>query len=168
MKTERWCAEERDTNSLGLESVDGLELSLNVVGDGLELGEDLLSLVNDVLVAKNLVVVGKVDFGGLLLELGELTLSVVGALAESGDLSEGVLAKTEVGDLGKIHCSSTSSHCVGRNVWVEEEEEEGVVGGEEKVMSGDGDDEDLRWRRNVEFQLDKPSVSDCVAALSRA
>jgi len=101
----------KDTHSLGLEGVNSLELSLNVVSDGLELGEDLLGLGDDVLVAKDLVVVGKVDFGVLLLELVELALGVVGTLAEGRDLGEGVLAKTKVGDLGKIHCSSTSSHC---------------------------------------------------------
>lgn len=104
--------EREDTHSLGLEGVDGLELSLNVVGDRLELGKDLLGLVYDILVAEELVVVGKVDVGVLLLELGELTLCVVGTLAEGGDLSKGVLAKTKVGDLGEINCSSTSSHCV--------------------------------------------------------
>ncbi len=52
----------------------------------------------------------KVDFGVLLLELVELTLSIVGTLAESRDLSEGVFAKTEVGDLGEINCSGTGSH----------------------------------------------------------
>lgn len=102
----------QDTNSLGLESVDSLELSLNIVGDGLELGEDLLSLVDDVLVTEDLVVVSKVDVGGLLLELRELTLSIVGTLTESRDLSESVFAKAQVGDLGEINCSSTSSHCV--------------------------------------------------------
>ena len=100
------------TNSLGFESIDGLELSLNIVGDGLELGEDLLSLGDDVLVAKDLAVVGKVDVGVLLLELGELTLGVVGTLTESRDLSEGVLAKTQVGDLGEVDSSSTGGHCV--------------------------------------------------------
>ena len=100
-----------DTNSLGLESINGLELSLNIVGDRLELAQDLLSLADDILVAKDLVVVSKVDVGVLLLELSELTLSTVGTLTESGDLSKGLLAKTQVGDLGEIDCSSTGGHC---------------------------------------------------------
>ena len=109
----RWSVsrEKRDTHSLGFESVDSLKLGLNVVSDRLELGEDLLSLANDILVPEHLVVVGKVDVGFLLLELGELTLGVISTLAESRNLSKGVLAKTQVGDLGQIHCSSTSSHC---------------------------------------------------------
>lgn len=71
------------THSLGLESVKGLELSAHVVGDGLEVLEDLLGLGNDVLVLEHLAVVGKVDVGALLLERGEGAASILVTLAES-------------------------------------------------------------------------------------
>lgn len=105
-----------NTNSLGLESINSLHLSLNIKSNRLELAQDLLSLRDDILVAKHLVVVGEINIGVLLLELSKLTFSIVGTLTESRDLSERLLAKTQVGDLGQIDCSSsssTSSHCGG-------------------------------------------------------
>lgn len=94
---------EGDTYSLGLEGVNSLELSLDIVGDGLEVVKNLLGLVDNVLVLENALVVGKVDGGGLLLELGESSSGVLVPLPESRDLGDGVLAQAKVGaDLGKI------------------------------------------------------------------
>lgn len=123
-----------DTHSLGLEGVDGLELGLDVVRHGLELGEDLLRLGDDVLVADELVVVCKVDVRLLLLELRELALGVVGALAERRNLGERVLAQSQVGDLGKISSSSTSSHCE-RCVWAERAGGVKIDGGGGKMIA---------------------------------
>lgn len=56
------------THSLGLERGDRLELSLNVVVDGLEALEELLALGDDVLVLEDLAVVLEVDRRLLLLD----------------------------------------------------------------------------------------------------
>ena len=53
------------THRLSLERLNGLDLSVHVVGDGLEVAEDLLSLVDDSLVAENGAVVVEVNGRGL-------------------------------------------------------------------------------------------------------
>jgi hypothetical protein len=74
--------------SLGLESSDGLELSLEVVVDGLEALEELLTLGDDLLVLQDVAVVGKVDGGVVLLDGSVGSTGSGGTVAEGGELSK--------------------------------------------------------------------------------
>ena len=81
------------TYSLGLELVNGLELSVQVVSDRLEALDSLLGLIDDALVLKQLAVMSEIDSGGLLLQLEQNTLGFVIALAEGLEGSSGFLGK---------------------------------------------------------------------------
>lgn len=71
------------THSLRLESLNCFDLGIHVVGHGLELLEELLSLINDGFVLKDSTVVTEVDGGGLVGELSVETLSISMAFPES-------------------------------------------------------------------------------------
>lgn len=159
---------QRNTNSLGFESINSLELSLNIISDRLELAQNLLSLVDNILVTEKLVVVGEINLGVLLLELSELTLSIVGTLTESRDLSEGLLTKTQVGDLGEIDCSSTSGHCVKDAKVVVDDggwRVEAII----EMRDGDDDEDDkIELRSRIKQLLDCLSVCLTVSGSHRA
>jgi hypothetical protein len=69
-------------DGLSLEGVDGLQLSADIVGDGLEGVESLLDLIDDSLVLEDGSVLGEIDGGGLLRELLNLAADVLVALLE--------------------------------------------------------------------------------------
>ena len=73
------------TDSLLLESGNGLHLSLNVVIGGFEGLEELLALGNDVLVLDEPSVVLKVDFGLGFAKLRIVQSRLARALSERGD-----------------------------------------------------------------------------------
>mgnify|MGYP007051635911 CR=1 FL=1 len=79
-----------DAYSLGFEGLNGLEGCANVVGDGLELLQELLGLVNDSLVLQNGAVMSEVDGGGLIGVGGRHSLGVSVTLAEGLDSSNGL------------------------------------------------------------------------------
>ena len=81
---------ERGTYSLDLEGLDSLDMRTNVVGDGLEVLQELLGLVNDSLVFENSTIVIEVDSGGLAVELSVYPLRVRVALAEGLESSDGL------------------------------------------------------------------------------
>ena len=70
------------TDSLSLEGLNRLDVRGDVVGDGLKVLQNLLRLINDGLVFEDRAVVGKVDGGGLSVELSLYPLCVRVALAE--------------------------------------------------------------------------------------
>ena len=72
----------KGTYRLSLKRLNRLDLRSHIVGDRLEVAEDLLSLVDDSLVAENGAVVVKVNGRGLGCELGLDTLCVPVPLAE--------------------------------------------------------------------------------------
>ena len=78
------------THRLSLERLNGLDLRVHVVGDGLEVTEDLLGLVDDRLVAENRAVVLEVDRCRLCGELGMYPLGIHVALAEGLESSNGL------------------------------------------------------------------------------
>jgi hypothetical protein len=84
-------------NSLGLESIDSLELAGNVVRGGLEVLEVVLDLVDDGLVLQHLAVVGEVDRLRLLGEDLDLAAGVVVALLEGLKRGGGLAAEAEGG-----------------------------------------------------------------------
>lgn len=53
------------TYSLGLESLNGLNLLIHVISDRLEVTEELLGFINDSLVFEDRSIVGEVNSGGL-------------------------------------------------------------------------------------------------------
>lgn len=73
---------ENETNGLGLEGLNGLYVRTDIVGNGLEVLQNFLGLVNDSLVLQNGAVVGKINGGGLAGVLCVKTLSLSVALAE--------------------------------------------------------------------------------------
>ena len=70
------------THSLSLERLNGLDLRVHVVGDGLEVLQDLLGLVDDRLVLEDGAVVRKVDCRGLRCESVARQRRIVVALPE--------------------------------------------------------------------------------------
>ena len=90
-------------DGLGLESLDGLDLPVYVVGLGLEGVELLLDVVDDGLVLEDGAVVREVDVLGLLGEDGDLAAGVIVALLERLEGSGGVSLETELlGQLGPV------------------------------------------------------------------
>lgn len=84
-------------DGLCLERLNGLHLSLNIVGGWLEGLELLLYIVDDGLVLEDSAVVGEIDGGGVLLELLDLSAGVVVALLESNEGVGGAAFETELG-----------------------------------------------------------------------
>ena len=78
------------TYSLGLEGLNSLHVSRNVVGDGLEVPQELLSLVNDSLVLEYRTVVRKVDGGRLGVELRVNPLRIAVTLTERLESGDGL------------------------------------------------------------------------------
>ena len=94
--------------SLVLDSLDGLDLGLDVVGGGLEGLEGLLDLVNDGLVLEDLAVVGKVDGGLLLLKISQDTAGLLVAFAERAQGGNGLGLEAEGGgQLGPVNVGSS-------------------------------------------------------------
>lgn len=97
-------------DGLGLEGLNGLELSGHVIGDGLEGAEPLLDLVDDGLVLEDGSVGGEVDGGGLLGEDLELAAGVLVALLEGLEGGDGLATEAErAGDLGPVKLESCAS-----------------------------------------------------------
>ena len=71
-----------ETHRLGLERLNRLDLRAHIVGDGLEVAEDLLGLVDNGLVAEDRAVVCEVDGRRLGRELAMDALGVGIALPE--------------------------------------------------------------------------------------
>lgn len=80
------CSRVRDpsllTHRLGLEGLDGLDVSANIVCHGLVLLQDFFCLIDDGLVLQHGAVVREVDGGGLSLKLSVYSLGVSVTLAE--------------------------------------------------------------------------------------
>lgn len=90
-------------DGLGLESFDGLDLPVYVVGLGLVGAELLLDVVDDGLVLEGGAVVSEVDGLGLLGENSELAASVIVALLERLEGDGGVATEAELlGELGPV------------------------------------------------------------------
>lgn len=97
-------------DGLGLEGVNGLQLSADIVADGSEGLESLLDLVDDGLVLEDGSVLGEVDGGGLLAELLDLAADVLVALLEGLEGGDGLATETEgAGDLGPVKLESCAS-----------------------------------------------------------
>lgn len=97
-------------HSLGLESVNGLQLAVDVVGGGLEVLEVVLELVDDSLVLQDAAVVGEVDLLGSLGEDLHLTAGVIVALLEGLEGGCGLAAEAQgAGDLDPVdlECGAT-------------------------------------------------------------
>lgn len=84
-------------DGLGLESLDGLDLAGNIVGDWLESLEVLLYRINDGSVLEDSAVVGEVDTGWLSLEGSELAAGILVALLEGVKSSDSLSTKAKVG-----------------------------------------------------------------------
>jgi hypothetical protein len=97
-------------DGLSLKGIDGLQLSADIVGNGLEGVESLLDLIDDSLVLEDGSVLGEVDGGGLLLELLDLAADVLVALLEGLQGGNGLATETEgAGDLGPVKLESCAS-----------------------------------------------------------
>lgn len=84
-------------NSLGLEGVDGLQLTVDIVGSGLEGLEVVLELIDDGRVLQDAAVVAEVNGLGLLGQDLDLAASLVVALLESLERGGGLAAEAEGG-----------------------------------------------------------------------
>lgn len=94
-------------DGLGLESLNGLELLGDVVGDWGERLIRSLDLVDNGLVLEGLAVEGEVDVGGLGAELVDGLDGVVVALAEALEAGDGAAGEAEGGDdLGPVNLNS--------------------------------------------------------------
>lgn len=90
-------------DGLGLESLDGLDLPVYVVGLGLEGVELLLDVVDDSLVLQDGAVLGEVDSLGLLGEDGDLAAGVIVALLERLEGGGSVATEAELlANLGPV------------------------------------------------------------------
>ena len=78
----------KETHSFGLESLDGLHVCVHVIGNGFELFQDLLCLVNNGLVLQRRPVMGEIDCRGLVVILMQQPLSFVVTLAEGLERSD--------------------------------------------------------------------------------
>ncbi|KAI6753107.1 hypothetical protein HG531_005276 [Fusarium graminearum] len=106
-------------DGLSLEGIDGLQLSADIVGNGLEGVESLLDLVDDGLVLEDGSILGEVDGGGLLLELLDLAADVLVALLEGLQGGNSLATETEgAGDLGPVKLESCASLLAGLAVVV--------------------------------------------------
>lgn len=94
-------------NSLGLESLDSLQLTGNIVGGGLEGLELVLDLVDNGLVLQDLAVVGEVDGLGLFGQKLNLATGIVVPLLESLERGSGLAAEAErAGHLDPVNLKS--------------------------------------------------------------
>lgn len=97
-------------DSLGLEGVNGLDLSADVVGGGLESVESLLDLVDDGLVLQEGSVGGEVNRRGLLGEHLDLAAGILVALLEGLQGSDGLATEAQRGGhLGPVELESCAS-----------------------------------------------------------
>jgi len=97
-------------DGLDLECLDGLELTVQVIGGGLEGLEALLDLVDDGLVLENGAVLGEVDLGGLLLEELELAAGILVALLEGLEAGDRLATEAErCGDFSPVELKSCAS-----------------------------------------------------------
>ena len=97
-------------DGLDLESLDGLDLAVDVVGGGLEGGEALLDLVDDGLVFEGRAVVGEVDGGRKVLEGRDLAAGILVALLEGLEGGNGLSPQVEGGrDLGPVELERCAS-----------------------------------------------------------
>lgn len=95
--------------SLGLKSLNGLELLGDVVGNGLEVLVGGLNLVDNVLVLQGGAVLGEVNLGGLVGELQKLLAGLVVTLAESLEGRDGGASKTKSrNNLGPVDLDSVA------------------------------------------------------------
>ena len=109
---------ERSTHGLALESVNRLQLSLDIVVDGLEGLEELLSLGDDVLVLEDGSVVLKVDGLGRL-RVGRVGEASVGStLPERRQSSEGLCCGVSYGvRVLWCTCERFTAHPCGVQAW---------------------------------------------------
>lgn len=99
----------RKTYSFDFNSLDGFDLGLDIVGGGLEGLEGLLKLINDSLVLQDLAIVGKVNSGFLLLEIGKNATSLFITLTERAEGSNGLSLKTKgSGQFGPVNVGGSS------------------------------------------------------------
>lgn len=97
-------------DSLGLESINGLDLAVDIVGSGLEVLEVVLDLINDSLVLQNLAVVGEVDGLGSLAQDLDLAAGVIVALLEGLERGGGLAAEAErARHLGPVDLKSSAT-----------------------------------------------------------
>ena len=97
-------------NGLGLERLNGLDLSVDVVRRGLERLEVALDLVDDGLVLQHLAVVREVDRLALLRERLHLAAGVVVAVFERLEGGGGLAAEPQgAGHLGPVELESCAS-----------------------------------------------------------
>lgn len=97
-------------DGLSLEGVNGLQLAVDVVGNGFEGLEALLDLVDDGLVLERGPVVGKVDRRGLFRQLLDLATGVFVALLEGLQRGDGLATQSQrAGDLGPVELESCAS-----------------------------------------------------------
>lgn len=82
-------------DSLGLESINGLQLAGNIVGGGLEVLELVLELFDNSLVLQDAAVTGEVDGLGLLGKELDLAARIVVTLLESLQRGSGLAAEAE-------------------------------------------------------------------------
>lgn len=102
-------------NGLGLERLNGLDLSVDIVRHGLERLEVALDLVDNGLVLEHLAVVLKVDRLALLRERLHLAAGVVVAVLESLEGGGGLAAEPQgAGHLGPVELESCASLEGGR------------------------------------------------------
>lgn len=97
-------------HSLGLESINGLDLSGDIVGDGLEGSESLLDLIDNGLVLQGRSVGGEVNGGGLLGQSLELASGILVSLLEGLEGGNGLATEAQrAGDLGPVELESCAS-----------------------------------------------------------
>lgn len=85
------------THRLDLKRLDGLDVCAHVVGDRLELLQELLGLVNDGGVPQNRAVVSEVNSGGLRIELRVDALGIRVPLAEGLEGGDGLCSIVSTG-----------------------------------------------------------------------
>jgi hypothetical protein len=102
-------------DSLGLEGINGLQLTGDIVGGGLEGLEVVLDLVDDSLVLQDAAVVGEVDLLGLLGEELNLAAGLIVTLLEGLQGGGGLAAEAErAGDLDPVDLESGATLFTGR------------------------------------------------------
>jgi hypothetical protein len=102
-------------HSLGLEGINGLQLTGDIVTGGLKGLEVVLDLVDDSLVLQDAAVVGEVDFLGLLGEELNLAAGLIVTLLEGLQGGGGLAAEAErAGDLDPVDLESGATLFTGR------------------------------------------------------
>ena len=84
------------TYCFGLESLDGLDVSANIVCHGLILLQDFFGLIDDSLVLQYRAVVGEVNGGRLSFKLSVYPLGVTVTLAEGLERRDGLCVRTSL------------------------------------------------------------------------